>query len=117
VVALAGVSDLEDADARGLGDGAVSRLMGGTASQLPERYERASPLRLLPLGVPEVLVHGLADRVVPPTMSEGFVAAARSRGDDTVYLPVPGVGHRDLLDPKAAGWAATVEHIARFLAH
>jgi hypothetical protein len=42
-----------------------------------------------PLGVPQALVHGLADAVVPPSMSEDYVRKA---------VPLDDVGHREVID-------------------
>ena len=79
-VSLAGVVDLERAFALRLGDGIVESFLGGTPTQVPERYELASPAALLPLGVKQVLVHGARDDVVPPEQSRDYAAAARAAG-------------------------------------
>jgi acetyl esterase/lipase len=112
-VALAGVVDLRRADELGLGGGAVASFLGGSADAVPERYECTSPMARLPLGVPQVLVHGLADTVVPPAMSEEYVTRAMAGGDDARYVPVPGETHSDMLAPSSAGWAAALEHLER----
>jgi len=98
-VSLAGVLDLERAVALGLGAGAVSRFLGGSPDEHPERYRSSSPSALLPLGVPQVLVHGLSDTVVPPSMSEDYQRAAVEAGDEACYAPLVGVGHREVIDP------------------
>ena len=36
-------------------------LMGGSPSELPTRYAMADPLRLLPMTLPVLLVHGVGD--------------------------------------------------------
>jgi acetyl esterase/lipase len=103
-VSLAGVVDLAAAQSSGLGGGAVTGLLGGEEPQFPERYRRASPSALLPLGVPQILIHGLRDTVVPPSMSERYVERAREAGDDARYIPLAGVGHREVIDPHGAVW-------------
>jgi pimeloyl-ACP methyl ester carboxylesterase len=65
----------------------------------------------VPLGTRQVLVHGLSDTVVPPSMSADYERAARGAGDDAVYVPVPGVGHRGLIDPTSAAWPVIVHHL------
>jgi acetyl esterase/lipase len=107
-ISLAGVLDLRAAYSAGIGNGAVERFIGGSPEQFPERYGTASPADLLPLGVSQFLVHGLDDSVVPPQMSEAYGERALSLGDDARYIPVAGVGHRDMLDPKSPGWAAAL---------
>ncbi len=110
-LALAGVVDLERGAALGLGGGAVTRFMGGPVEQHPDRYRSTSPAALLPLGIRQVLVHGLADTVVPPAMSQDYERAARDAGDDARYVPVPGVGHRGMIDPASAAWPLITSHM------
>ena len=95
-VSLAGVLDLEDAAARGLGGGAVQSFLGGSPHEVPERYAQASPAARLPLGVPHLVVHGSRDVVVPPAMSERYCEAAAAAGDDVRYQALPGVGHKEV---------------------
>jgi len=115
-VSLAGVADLRRAADLGLGDGAVVALLGGFPADVDARYAMASPLDLVPFGVPSVLVHGLDDTTVPASMSERFVGAAQRAGDEAVYVPIAGNGHRSMIDPSGEGWAAAVSHFRRWLA-
>jgi acetyl esterase/lipase len=110
-LSLAGVVDLERGAALGLGGGAVTRFMGGSVAQHTERYRSSSPAALLPLGIRQVLVHGLDDTVVPPSMSRDYERAARDAGDDAVYEPVSGVDHRGVIDPAGAAWPVITGHI------
>ncbi len=104
VVALAPVADLDEADRRGLSDGAVRDLLGGDRIAVPERYAEASPIRRLPLGVPQLLVHGLADDAVPPDFATSYVKAARAAGD-AVELHAPAhVDHFHIIDPAHPAW-------------
>jgi acetyl esterase/lipase len=115
-IALAGVGDLREGDALRLGHGAVGELLGGRPDEVPTRYAVASPAEILPLGVPQILVHGLDDTVVPAGMSERYADRARAAGDDARYVPLPGVGHRPLLRAGGAGWMAALEHLDLLLA-
>jgi acetyl esterase/lipase len=103
-ISLAGVVDLGAAEAAGVGGDAVERLLGGTGAQVPDLYRMASPAALLPLGVPQVLIHGLADTTVPASMSEAYGVSARAAGDDARYIGLPGVGHREVIDPRCPAW-------------
>ncbi|SDQ15021.1 S9 family peptidase [Quadrisphaera sp. DSM 44207] len=107
VVAQAAVADLVAAHRLGLGDGAVASLLGGGPQQVPERYAAADPSRLLPLGVPLLVVTGEDDDLVPPSMSQRLAAAARAAGDDAVLEVVPGEDHFAHLDPASRCWALT----------
>lgn len=115
-VSLAGVVDLVDAARLGLGRGAVQAFLGGEPADRPERYAAASPAALHPVTVEQLLVHGTEDAVVPAAMSERYVARSEEAGDRAELLPVPGAGHRSLIDPASAGWAEVEERLARALA-
>lgn len=97
VVSLAGVVDLSEAARWGLGGGAVEALMGASLTDDPTRYALGSPSALLPMGIPQVLVHGLDDTTVPPSLSEDYVARAQSMGDDARYVPLAGTDHMDMI--------------------
>jgi acetyl esterase/lipase len=115
-VSLAGVVDLRRASELGVGGGAIEALLGGSPDAVPERYDCASPIERLPLGVPQVIVHGLHDTVVPPSLSEEYTRRAVQRGDDAVFVGIPGVGHKEMLSPSGAAWTQTLEHLGRLLA-
>ena len=108
------VSDLERAAELGLGSGAVERFCGGTREQVPERYRAASPAALLPLGVPQLLVHGERDDIVPASMSVDYAAAARAGGDDVTLAVRPQDGHFEMIDPASGAWEEAVTWLTRF---
>jgi acetyl esterase/lipase len=103
VVSLAGVVDLIDADRRGLGGDAVAQLLGGHYPRWPERYRSASPAELLPLGVPQILVHGARDTIVPPDVSRRYAEAAGRRGDQVELIELETADHRALIAPSRTG--------------
>lgn len=96
-VSLAGVVDLVAAAEQFVGRGAVPALMGGSPDDVPDRYRLGSPASLLPVGKPQILVHGLDDDTVPASLSAHYVEDARSLGDPAVYVPFPGVGHMEVI--------------------
>lgn len=115
VVSQAGVLDLVDAAAQGLGGGAVLQLLGGGPASHPDRYAQASPIALLPFGIPVVCVHGAVDGIVPIRQSERFVSAAVAAGDHAELYRLPGVDHFALIDPSTAAWAACRSAVDRLL--
>jgi acetyl esterase/lipase len=115
-VALAGISDLEAAVMLDLGKGAVTDLLGGSVASVPDRYRATSPSAMLPLGVPQVLVHGLADQVVPPQMSETYAGRARAAGDSASYVPLDGLSHRELIRARSVSWDAIAERMSMLFA-
>ena len=113
-VSQAGTLDLRAADRDGLGDGATAQFMGGHAGERPDAYADASPIERLPMGVPQLLVHGEADDVVPPSQSSAYAEAARAAGDEVDLVLRPGEGHFVHTDPSNEAWADVVRWLERF---
>jgi len=114
-ISQAGVADLTAGWRQKLGNGAVSDFIGGGADEFPERYAVADPALSLPLGVPQVLVHGLRDDIVPPGISELYLAAATQAGDDIRLRAIPAADHMAVIDPTTPAWAVIVEEVRRLL--
>lgn len=106
VVALAPVADLERADAEDLDHGAVAELMGGSPSDVPQRYAAGDPAALLRRrSVDATVLHGTDDEQVP---------IAHSRGLTGVHLvELPGVEHFALIDPASAAWEHVLAAVGR----
>jgi acetyl esterase/lipase len=115
VVSQAGVTDLEMARIRNLGSGAVAELLGGSLQDVPERYAAASPAALLPLGVPQVLIHGTEDDRVPYIMSEEYAQAARAAGDQVTLIKLKGADHFVLINVYSDAWARTVQSVRQLV--
>jgi acetyl esterase/lipase len=115
VVALAPVSDLLEASRLSLSDGVVRQFLGGTPEEVPKRYQDASPLERLPLGVPTVLVHGTADSDVPYSLSSAYVERARLAGDDTRLVTLQDADHFDVIDPESRFWPQVLGAIQSLL--
>jgi acetyl esterase/lipase len=101
VVALSAVSDLRESAQRIGPDGPVARFMGGMPDELSDSYAEASPRELLPIGVPQVLVHGTEDDEVPYSMSEEYVTAA---GGEAELITLAGARHFEPIDPRSREW-------------
>lgn len=108
-VALAGIGDLKDGDARRLSSGVVAEWMGCAPSACGEAYQKASPIERLPAKVPLRLIHGDQDDIVPFAMSEAFVKAARRAGDDATLIRLAGSGHFQPVDPRTAEWKRVLD--------
>jgi acetyl esterase/lipase len=114
-VSLAGVSDLVLAWKQKLGNGIVTRLMGGTPEEHPDRYNAGSPIELLPTGARQVLVHGAADDTVPVSQSEAFVQRAEKVGDRPTLVKLDGIGHYELIDPESEAWPSIARAVQSLL--
>lgn len=110
-VGQAPVAALRDAAAAQLGGGAAQDLVDGEPGEVPDRYDVADPIALLPTGVRTVCVHGERDDLVPPAQSRSYVEAAVGAGDDAQLAPVPG-GHFEHLDPASPACQALRDALA-----
>ncbi|MFN8484741.1 MAG: alpha/beta hydrolase [Anaerolineae bacterium] len=110
-VSLCGVVDLREGWRRDLGQGVIASFVGGSPDEYPERYAAASPMAMLPLGVRQALVHGVEDDTVPMALSEGYAEAARAAGDDVMLLPLPGMGHFEVVDLLSPAWPHVLDAV------
>lgn len=107
VVALAPVVDLELAAANGLGDGAVNALMGGSPSDVPDRYEEAA---IGSLGsVPVMIITSAGDETVPAVYSAGV------RGDALTERRLDSVAHLSMIRTDGETWAVVIAAVEEFL--
>jgi acetyl esterase/lipase len=119
VVALAGLVDLVEGSRRELigGENVIAKLLGGSAEEVPDRYAAASPRALLPLGVPHVLVQGLADYIHDLVdQNRAYLRAARASGDSATLVEIERAEHLDLIEPSSAGWPHIVGAIEQAVA-
>lgn len=107
VVNLAGLGDLESI-ARDDEISANLRRLIGRPDLHPDVYAEANPVARLPLGVPQLHVHGDADENIPVDHARRFVERARAAGDPAELAIIPGAGHFDLADPRSEAWKTAV---------
>jgi acetyl esterase/lipase len=119
VVSLAGPGDLRDFDEYGdaiCGPQTIPRLLGGTPTEVPERWHDASPSSYLPLGVPQVMLAGEFDRIMPRVRLERWADAARAAGDRVDVVVVPKAGHHEVMSPASVTWPAVRDAVLRLTA-
>jgi acetyl esterase/lipase len=116
-ISLAGVVSLARASDDQVGESAATEFLGGTPSQVPERYAEADPIGLpsRAAGVRVRSFHGRADVTVPPSLSEDFTAAAVAGGWDATLTEVDG-DHFQIVLPDQPSWpliTAAVSELSR----
>jgi acetyl esterase/lipase len=114
VVSSAGVNDLRAGYDRNMGDGVLNDLLGGGPDRFEDRYASVSPPDLLPYGVPQLLIHGTADRMVSISVSEDHLRVARESGDSAELVTIPGADHFQIRDPASPYWPPARDAILRF---
>jgi acetyl esterase/lipase len=112
-VSLAGACDLKLVWHLNLGHGAATEFLGGSPTNVPERYFTASPAALLPLGIPQVLIHGNRDDLVPLSVSQDYVQKATLARDHVTLIVLPEADHFALIDPNSAAWGITIAEIQK----
>lgn len=111
VVSLGGLPDLEQAarpPGSGCGTDVIAKIAGG-------HFAETSVPRLGPLGVRQVLINSLQDRIIPTVYATDYVAAMRSKGDTVVLRTIDRTGHVELITPDTQAWRTTVKEINRAL--
>jgi acetyl esterase/lipase len=115
VVSLAGIPDLEGALAQG-GRTDVRDLLGAGTAVAGTRLATTSPRRLLPLGVPQVLVVGTRDDAWRVATTRSYAAAASEAGDEVELLILDGADHADVVDPGGPAAALLVRTLRALVA-
>jgi acetyl esterase/lipase len=90
---------------------AATQLMGDTAGAVPDRFNAAAPVALLPLGVPQVVVSSV---FLPSDAAERYRAAAVAKGDRVQVIHATG-GHFEMIAPGTADEARVEAAIVRLL--
>jgi acetyl esterase/lipase len=85
-------------------DTVITSLLGGTPAAVPEHYAQASAMKLLPLGIPQVLVLGSHEDFVPLPLVDSYVRAATAAGDPVRRILIPGAGHFEIASPLSFTW-------------
>jgi acetyl esterase/lipase len=115
-ISLAGAVDLRLTWQLDLGNGAAAELLDGSPNEQPDHYASASPAELLPISVPQVLIHGDRDDRVPVEVSRTYAQKALAAGDPVTLLELQGVDHFALIDATSDAWAQSVEQIQKLFA-
>lgn len=117
-ISLGGLQDLELAaqpPGSGCGTEVIGRLVGRGTSAVPDVFADTSVPRMGPLGIPQVLINGTEDRIIPTHFAEDYAGKMRAQGDEVRVRLIPRTGHVELIAPESAAWAAAVEEIDAFM--
>ncbi|MCA1647530.1 MAG: alpha/beta hydrolase [Chloroflexi bacterium] len=113
VIALAPASDLRASAADPAAP--MRELLGGAPEDVSARYAATSPIELVPIGLPQLVVHGTADRIVPYALSEAYVRQASASGDEAKLVTIDGADHLDLWNPTSTAFPTVLAAAVDFL--
>jgi acetyl esterase/lipase len=114
IVSLAGVGDLGLPEYQAICGCVVPKLMGGSPSEVPERYAQGSPIELLPLNVRQILVQGAVDPVVSLTSARAYHEAAQKSGNKTQLVVIQGAGHYEVVMPSTSAYQTVKKAVLSF---
>ena len=81
-------------------DGGIWKIMfGGSPEEVPERYAATNPRDMLPLGIPQLLIHGDADQVIHISWSKSYFNIAAATGDRVRLIVIDNADHLGIRDP------------------
>ena len=106
-VSQAGVLDLTLAAGLMPSSTPTRALLGDPAAQF-ERYVLASPRERLPLGIPQLVLHGDRDDTVSMRIATSYATAARAAGDPCELHVLSRTGHFEHIDVRTEAW-----HVSR----
>ena len=116
VVALAPAGDFHEMHAKNGCGGVMDQLMGGSPAAVPDRYGAASPARLAPSGVPQVLIVGGKDASFA-AFGRSYLALAKGAGETRIRsVEIPEAGHFDVIAPTVAAWHSVVQALREVFA-
>jgi acetyl esterase/lipase len=118
VVSLGGLPDLELAatpPGSGCGVEVIEKLVGPPTLSKRQVFADTSVPNLAPLGVRQVLVNGLQDRIIPTSYADDYAKKMRAAGDRVEVRMVDRTGHVELIAPETEAWAVAVKEIERAL--
>jgi len=105
VLALSAAPDLARIHRSGSCDGAMDTIMGGSPVEVPEHYRNGSPIEMLPLGVPRILITGRHDRPMRRIEAiEAYAAKAAKLDDNARLVFAPESAHFEVIAPDSSTW-------------
>ena len=103
VLGLAPALDLAYLHEQAVCGSVIDKLLGGSPDSQPDRYAMGSPMNLVPLGVPQILLLGQHDDNWAP-VGRRYFERAKAAGDDVRIVDAPESGHFEMIDPDSTTW-------------
>ncbi len=104
VISLAGVVDLEGALTIGDRKDSLQLLNVSDAASAAPLWAETNPMRLLPFGIPQLLIVGSKDGPWRITITKTFAEAATQKGDPVRLLIPDGANHFDMVHARGPAY-------------
>ena len=88
--------------------------MGGSPDEFPERYGAGSPVELVPVRVPQLLVIGGHDSYWAP-VGRRYFEAAKAEAADVRVIDAEESGHFEMIDPDTSTWPLVRDAVKELL--
>ena len=92
----------------------IAKLVGEPSAERPDVYADTSPAALVPLGVPQYVIHGSSDDTVRASIGAAYAKKAKAAGD-RVHVSNPPGAHVEEVSPGTASWTATAALIEKLV--
>jgi acetyl esterase/lipase len=112
IVDLAGIPNLATDTNTACGGAVIQKLVGPPTPDHPDVYADTSPAALVPLHVPQYVIHGASDDTVRLAIGRAYAARAKAAGDKVRVSSPPGA-HVEEISPGTPSWDATAALIQR----
>ena len=109
VISVGGVPDLERARlpaAKLCGRDVVGALTGKKLNRVLniERFQEISPAAMKATPIPQILLSGDQDQVVPTALAEHYVRGAQKKSMNVRLVKIPYAGHQEYIVPNSVVW-------------
>ena len=108
IIGLAPVTDMEQTEALGLGQGAVREWLNGPASSRPD----LNPMKIPAPKVPLYIIQGNADDRVPFELTQGYIRHCKAGGSLVTFFPLENISHFEFTEPEGATWEALLKALS-----
>jgi acetyl esterase/lipase len=80
-------------------------------------FSETSPINLLPLGIPQILIYGNNDQSVPFEVAKFYIIKAHKVGDNIETVIVKDCGHHEYCVPNSIAWPTLITAVKKIMAH
>lgn len=118
VIALGAIPDLKAFRNHGekiCGSDVIGKLLGASLDQVEKHYKEASPIELLPLGIPQIFIYGTKEKSVPISFGKDYIERAQQKGDSVKIIEVENAAHHEYKVPNSVTWPAVKSAIESLL--